>query len=151
MPCTAKKWEVRRHESMSSSGYQDVDVVLTTRELAKMIRQTGINFKALNDEAADSLLGEYSGAATIFGVTGGVMTAALRTAYFYITGKELGQLNFEAIEGLDGVKVAEVDINGTKIRIAVVNGVGNVEEVMDNIKAAQDAGDPEQRTPLPDV
>ena len=141
MPCTAKKWEVRRHESMSSSGYQDVDVVLTTRELAKMIRQTGINFKALNDEVADSLLGEYSGAATIFGVTGGVMTAALRTAYFYITGKELGQLNFEAIEGLDGVKVAEVDINGTKIRIAVVNGVGNVEEVMDNIKSAQASGE----------
>lgn len=141
MPCTAKKWEVRRHESMSSSGYQDVDVVLTTRELAKMIRQAGINFKALNGEPADSLLGEYSGAATIFGVTGGVMTAALRTAYFYITGKELGQLNFEAIEGLDAVKVAEVDINGTKIRIAVVNGVGNVDEVMENIHAAQEAGE----------
>ena len=141
MPCTAKKWEVRRHESMSSSGYQDVDVVLTTRELAKMIRQAGINFKALKEEPADSPLGEYSGAATIFGVTGGVMTAALRSAYFYITGKELGQLNFEAIEGLDGVKVAEVDINGTKIRIAVVNGVGNVEEVMSNIKAAQESGE----------
>ena len=69
------------------------------------------------------------------------MTAALRTAYFYITGKELGQLNFEAIEGLEDVKVAEVDINGTKIRIAVVNGVGNVEEVMDNIRAAQEAGE----------
>lgn len=141
MPCTAKKWEVRRHESMSLSGHQDVDVVLTTRELAKMIRQTGINFKALKDEPADSPLGEYSGAATIFGVTGGVMTAALRTAYFYITGEELGNLNFEAIEGLEGVKVAEVDINGTKIRIAVVNGVGNVEDVMAEIKAAQDAGE----------
>lgn len=141
MPCTAKKWEVRRHESMSSSGYQDVDVVLTTRELAKMIRQAGVSFKSLQGEPADSPLGEYSGAATIFGVTGGVMTAALRTAYFYITGKELGQLNFEAIEGLDDVKVAEVDINGTKIRIAVVNGVGNVEEVMENIRAAQEAGE----------
>lgn len=141
MPCTAKKWEVRRHESMSSSGYQDVDVVLTTRELAKMIRQAGINFKSLKEEPADSPLGEYSGAATIFGVTGGVMTAALRTAYFYITGEELGNLNFEAIEGLEGVKVAEVDINGTKIRIAVVNGVGNVEDIMAEIKTAHDAGE----------
>lgn len=141
MPCTAKKWEVRRHETMSSSGYQDVDAVITTRELAKMIRQAGINFKALPDEPADSPLGEYSGAATIFGVSGGVMTAALRTAYFYITGKELGELSFAAIEGLDGVKVAEVDINGTKVRIAVVNGVGNVEEVMAEIKRAKEAGE----------
>ncbi len=141
MPCTAKKWEVRRHETMSSSGFQDVDVVITTRELAKMVRQAGINFKALEGEKADSPLGEYSGAATIFGVTGGVMTAALRTAYFYITGKELGATNFEAIEGLEGVKVAEVDINGTKIRIAVVNGVGNVEAVMNEINAAKEAGE----------
>lgn len=141
MPCTAKKWEVRRHETMNSSGYQDVDAVITTRELAKMIRQAGINFKGLKGEVADSPLGEYSGAATIFGVTGGVMTAALRTAYFYITGKELGNLSFDAIEGLDGVKVAEVDINGTKIRIAVVNGVGNVEDVMSEIKAAEEAGE----------
>lgn len=140
MPCTAKKWEIRRHETMNSSGYQDVDVVVTTRELAKMIRQAGINFKGLNDEAADSPLGEYSGAATIFGVTGGVMTAALRTAYFYITGQELGTLNFAEIEGLEGVKAAEVDINGTKIRIAVVNGVGNAEQVMEEIKAAEEAG-----------
>ena len=141
MPCTAKKWEVRRHETMASSGYQDVDVVLTTRELAKMVRQAGVSFKSLQGEPADSPLGEYSGAATIFGITGGVMTAALRTAYFYITGKELGQLNFEAIEGLEDVKVAEVDINGTKVRIAVVNGVGNVEDVMNDIKAAQEAGE----------
>lgn len=140
MPCTAKKWEIRRHESMNSSGFQDIDVVITTRELAKMIRQANINFKDLPEELADSPLGEYSGAATIFGVTGGVMTAALRTAYFYITGQELGSLNFEAIEGLEGVKVAEVDINGTKIRIAVVNGVGNVEQVMNDIKVAEDTG-----------
>ncbi len=141
MPCTAKKWEIRRHETMSSSGYQDVDAVITTRELAKMIRQGGINFKALKDEPADSPLGEYSGAATIFGVTGGVMTAALRTAYFYVTGQELGMLNFKAIEGLDAVKVAEVDINGTKIRIAVVNGVGNAEQLMTEIKNAEEAGE----------
>lgn len=141
MPCTAKKWEIRRHESMSSSGYQDVDVVLTTRELAKMIRQAGINFKGLKDEEADSPLGEYSGAATIFGVSGGVMTAALRTAYFYLTGQELGTLNFKEIEGLEAVKVAEADINGTKVRIAVVNGVGNVERVVEAIKTAAANGE----------
>lgn len=141
MPCTAKKWETRRHESMNSSGFKDVDVVITTRELAKMIRQANINFKALPEELADNPLGEYSGAATIFGVTGGVMTAALRTAYYYITGQELGNLNFEAIEGLEGVKAAEVDINGTKIRIAVVNGVGNVEQVMKDIKDAEAQGE----------
>ncbi len=141
MPCTAKKWETHRHETMRSSGYQDVDVVITTRELAKMIRQAGINFRALQDEAADDPLGEYSGAGTIFGVTGGVMTAALRTAYFYITGKELGKLNFEAIEGLKGIKAAEIDINGTKVRIAVVNGVGNVEEVMTAINEAKANGE----------
>lgn len=141
MPCTAKKWEIRRHETMSSSGYQDVDAVITTRELAKMIRQAGINFRGLKDEEADSPLGEYSGAGTIFGVTGGVMTAALRTAYFYITGQELGMLNFEEIEGLDGIKAAEVDINGTKIRIAVVNGVGNAAEVMESLQQAAAAGE----------
>lgn len=141
MPCTAKKWEIRRHETMSSSGYQDVDAVITTRELAKMIRQAGINFRGLQDEEADSPLGEYSGAGTIFGVTGGVMTAALRTAYFYITGQELGMLNFEEIEGLDGIKAAEVDINGTKIRIAVVNGVGNAAEVMESLQQAEAAGE----------
>ena len=141
MPCTAKKWEIRRHETMNSSGFQDVDAVITTRELAKMIRQAGINFQGLKNEEADNPLGEYSGAGTIFGVTGGVMTAALRTAYFYITGQELGALNFEAIEGLDAVKVAEVDIDGTKIRIAVVNGVGNVEQVLTEIKTAEEAGE----------
>lgn len=141
MPCTAKKWEIARDETMSSSGYQDVDEVITTRELAKMIKRAGINFKALKEEEADNPLGEYSGAATIFGVTGGVMTAALRTAYFYITGNELGELNFHAIEGLDAVKVAEIDINGIAVRIAVVNGVGNVEAVMDQINEAKAKGE----------
>lgn len=140
MPCTAKKWEINRDETMSSSGYQDVDEVITTRELAKMIKRAGINFKALKEETADNPLGEYSGAATIFGVTGGVMTAALRTAYFYITGQELGDLNFKAIEGLDSVKVAEIDIKGTKVRIAVVNGVGHAEAVLEQINEAKAQG-----------
>lgn len=140
MPCTAKKWEIGRDETMSASGYKDVDEVITTRELAKMIRQAGICFEDLKAEEADSPLGEYSGAATIFGNTGGVMTAALRTAYFYITGQELGTLNFCALEGLNGVKSAEIDINGTKIRIAVVNGVGNVQKVMEEIAKAKAEG-----------
>ena len=140
MPCTAKKWEIGRDERMSSSGYKDVDEVITTRELAKMIKRAGINFKNLKEEEADNPLGEYSGAATIFGVTGGVMTAALRSAYFFITGEELGELNFKAIEGLDAVKVAEVDIKGTKVRIAVVNGVGNAEAVLEEVNAAKAEG-----------
>ena len=140
MPCTAKKWEHVRDETMKSSGFDDVDEVITTRELAKMIKKAGINFKNLKEEEADNPLGEYSGAATIFGVTGGVMTAALRTAYFYITGKELKELNFKAIEGLDAVKVAEVDIKGTKVRIAVVNGLGNAEPVLEAINKAKEEG-----------
>ncbi len=140
MPCTAKKWEIGRDETMSSSGYQDVDEVITTRELAKMIKKAGINFKNLKEEEADSPLGEYSGAATIFGTTGGVMTAALRTAYYYMTGEELGELNFHQIEGLDAVKAAEVDIKGTIVKIAVVNGVGHVEPVMEAINKALEEG-----------
>jgi len=141
MPCTAKKWEITRSKDMSSSGYQDVDVSLTTRELCRMIKQAGIDFRNLPEEDADSPLGEYSGAGTIFGVTGGVMTAALRTAYFYITGEELGGVNFQAIEGLDGVKEAEVDINGTKIRIAVAHGCGNIEIILNKIREAREAGE----------
>lgn len=141
MPCTAKKWEITRSKDMSSSGYQDVDVSLTTRELCRMIKQSGINFRNLPDEQADSPLGEYSGAGTIFGTTGGVMTAALRTAYFYITGEELGGINFKDIEGLDGIKEAEIDIKGTKVRIAVAHGAGNVEQVLDKVRAAKANGE----------
>ena len=142
MPCTAKKWEITRSKDMSSSGYQDVDVSLTTRELCRMIKQSGIDFRNLPEEDADSPLGEYSGAGTIFGVTGGVMTAALRTAYFYITGKELGDLEFKVLEGLDGVKAAEVEINDKKIRIAVAHGCGNIEVILNEIRAAREAGEP---------
>ena len=141
MPCTAKKWEITRSKDMSSSGFQDVDVSLTTRELCRMIKQAGIDFRSLPEEDADSPLGEYSGAGTIFGVTGGVMTAALRTAYFYITGEELGDVNFKAIEGLDGVKEAEVDIKGTKVKIAVAHGCGNIEIILDKIREAKANGE----------
>ena len=137
MPCTAKKWEITRSKDMSSSGYQDVDVSLTTRELARMIKQSGVNFRALPEEEADSPLGEYTGAGTIFGTTGGVMAAALRTAYFYITGEELGDIDFREIETLEGVKEAEIDIKGTKIRIAVAHGAGNVEKVIEKVRTAK--------------
>ncbi len=141
MPCTAKKWEIKRSKDMSSSGYQDVDVSLTTREICRMIKQAGIDFRNLPEEEADSPLGEYSGAGTIFGVTGGVMTAALRTAYFYITGEELGDINFKEIEGLEGVKEAEIDIKGTKVRIAVAHGCGNIETVLNRIREAKASGE----------
>lgn len=141
MPCTAKKWEIRRSKDMSSSGYQDVDVSLTTRELCRMIKQSGIKFCELPEEVADNPLGEYSGAGTIFGTTGGVMTAALRTAYYYITGEELGDVNFSAIEGLEGIKEAEIDIKGTKVKIAVAHGTGNVETVIERIREAKAKGE----------
>ena len=141
MPCTAKKWEITRSKDMSSSGFQDVDVSLTTRELCRMIKQAGVDFRSLPEEEADSPLGEYSGAGTIFGVTGGVMTAALRTAYFYLTGEELGDVNFKALEGLDGVKEAEVDIKGAKVKIAVAHGCGNIEIILDRIREAKANGE----------
>ena len=141
MPCTAKKWEIVRSEDMKSSGFQDVDVSITTRELAKMIKQAGIDFRNIAEEEADSPLGEYSGAGTIFGTTGGVMTAALRTAYYYITGKELDKLEFSDIEGLDGIKETKVTINGHEVRIAVAHGVGNVEEILNRIRAAKANGE----------
>jgi hypothetical protein len=100
MPCTAKKYEIDRHETMFASGDKDVDVVITTRELARMIKQAGIDFVNLPDEEADDPMGEYTGAATIFGASGGVMEAALRTAYYLLTKEELEDVNFEATRGL---------------------------------------------------
>ncbi|WP_304226093.1 NADH-dependent [FeFe] hydrogenase, group A6 [Gracilinema caldarium] len=140
MPCTAKKWETSRNEDMKSSGYQDVDVSITTRELARMIKQAGIDILNLPDEDADSPLGPYTGAGTIFGVTGGVMEAAVRTAYYLVTKKEMGDVNFKAARGLKGVKEAEVDMNGSKIRIAIAHQMGNIAAVLDKIREAKAAG-----------
>jgi iron-only hydrogenase group A len=140
MPCTAKKYEISRSEDMSASGNQDVDISLTTRELARMIKQAGIDFTTLPDEECDSILGEYAGAGVIFGATGGVMEAALRTAYYFITGKDLGKVEFDSVRGLKGVKETEIDIEGKKIRIAVAHGLGNVEYVLAKIREAKKAG-----------
>ncbi|MDR2434733.1 MAG: [FeFe] hydrogenase, group A [Treponema sp.] len=142
MPCTAKKWETRRNNDMKSAGHgYDVDIVITTRELARMIKQAGIDILKLPDEEADNPLGSYTGAGTIFGVTGGVMEAAVRSAYFLVTGKELSDVNFKPARGLEGVKEAEVDFNnGTKIRIAIAHQMGNIAAVLDKIRAARDSG-----------
>jgi NADH-quinone oxidoreductase subunit G len=140
MPCTAKKYELSRTEEMSASGYKDVDVALTTRELARMLKQSGIDFLRLADGAADSLLGEYSGAGTIFGATGGVMEAALRTAYFYATGKKLPKVELEAVRGLQGVKEGTVMIEGTPVRVAVAHGLAHVEQVLDRVRTARKTG-----------
>ena len=142
MPCTAKKWETKRNDDMKSAGHgYDVDIVITTRELARMIKQAGIEILKLNDEEADSPLGPYTGAGTIFGVTGGVMEAAVRSAYYLVTKKELADVNFKPARGLDGVKEGEVDFgNGTKIRIAVAHQMGNIAAVLDKIRATLKAG-----------
>ncbi|MDR1898837.1 MAG: [FeFe] hydrogenase, group A, partial [Treponema sp.] len=147
MPCTAKKWETKRNDDMKSAGYDyDVDISITTRELARMIKQAGIEILKLDDEEADNPLGPYTGAGTIFGVTGGVMEAAVRSAFFLVTKKELGDVNFLPVRGLEGVKEAEVDFGvpvgnlGTKIRIAVAHQMGNIAAVLDKIRAARDAG-----------
>jgi NADH-quinone oxidoreductase subunit G len=129
---------------MFASGHKDVDVALTTRELARMIKQSGIDFLHLPDAEADSLLGAYSGAGTIFGATGGVMEAAVRTAHFYATGRTLEKVELEAVRGLQGVKEGAIQINGAEVRVAVAHGLANVEAVLDRVREARKAG---QETP----
>jgi NADH-quinone oxidoreductase subunit G len=141
MPCTSKKYEITRDENMYSSGVKDVDVVITTRELARMIKSAGITFEELEDEEADPALGIYSGAGTIFGVTGGVMEAALRSAHNFITGENMPKVEFEPVRGMEGVKEAEVAINGHSVRVAVAHQMGNAAGVMDRIKEAEAAGE----------
>ncbi|NHM28464.1 2Fe-2S iron-sulfur cluster binding domain-containing protein [Desulfofundulus sp. TPOSR] len=134
MPCTAKKFECNRPE-MNGSGYKDVDYVITTRELAKMIKQAGIDFAGLEDGYYDDPLGEYSGAGTIFGATGGVMEAALRTAYELMTGKTLECLEFTTVRGLEGIKEAVVPVEGLgELKVAVAHGLGNARKILDRIK-----------------
>ncbi len=138
MPCTAKKYEKERPENASKEGLKDVDCVLTTRELARLIKRSGIDFRRLPDEEFDQdLLGEYTGAGVIFGVTGGVMEAALRTAYFTITGKEHDLITFKEVRGFDGLKEAEIDLNGTKIKVAVAHGMKNAKPLLDDIRAGK--------------
>ncbi len=142
MPCTAKKMEIKRNEDMASSGMQDVDVSLTTRELARMIKQAGIDFAWIPESQPDHLLGAYSGAGTIFGATGGVMEAALRTAVHMVTGEKLGKVEFEATRGLKGIKEATLNVAGHEVRIAIAHGLGNVEMVVNKVREAKAKGEP---------
>jgi iron-only hydrogenase group A len=140
MPCTAKKYEIIRDDNMQASGYQDVDLVLTTRELSRLIRSAGIDFVSLPQEEADSPIGAYSGAATIFGNTGGVMEAAVRTAYNLVTGENMEKVEVEAVRGMEGIRTGEVDIKGTKVKVAVAHGMGNVSNILDEIREAREQG-----------
>jgi len=134
MPCTAKKFESARPE-MKASGYRDVDFVLTTRELARMIKEAGIDFLNLKEEDYDAPMGEYTGAATIFGATGGVMEAALRTVYAVVTGENLPSLDITPVRGLEGVKEATVRVGALgDVKVAVAHGLGNARKVMDKIR-----------------
>ncbi|MFW5974601.1 MAG: NADH-dependent [FeFe] hydrogenase, group A6 [Bacteroidota bacterium] len=148
MPCTAKKFEAERPE-MRASGYQDVDYVITTRELAMMVKQAGIEFTKLDDEKYDSIMGESSGAAAIFGATGGVMEAALRTAYEIITGQEVPfqNLNIEPVRGMQGVREAAIEIKGTKpewnflegvtLKVAIAHGLANAKKLMEKVESGK--------------
>lgn len=134
MPCTAKKYEKNRPE-MEVNGLRDVDAVLTTRELAKLIKRSGINFNKLPDEEFDQdIMGEYTGAGVIFGTTGGVMEAALRTAYYTLTGKEHEEIKFEQVRGMEGLKEAALNINGTELKVAVASGMKNAKVLLDQIR-----------------
>ena len=137
MPCTAKKFEAQRPEMMDS-GYRDVDYVLTTRELGRMIKEGGIDFVNLPDESPDAPMGEYTGAGTIFGATGGVMEAALRTAYAVVTGESLENLDITPVRGLEGVKEATVTVGELgEVKVAVAHGLGNARKLMDKVRAGE--------------
>ncbi len=138
MPCTAKKYEKDRDQLKNSAGLPDVDAVLTVTELAEMIRRSGILFKRLPDEEYDQdIMGDYSGAGTIFGVTGGVMEAALRTAYFVLEGKEHEGIKFEAVRGIKELKEASIEMGGMTVNVAVTSGMANASKLLDDIRAGR--------------
>lgn len=136
MPCTAKKFEIRR-DNQDAAGVPDVDISITTRELARLIRKTGINFRALPDEGFDDPLGESTGAGVIFGATGGVMEAALRTAAETLAGGKLEKVEFVEVRGTDGIKEASYNVAGTEIKVAVASGLSNAKIIMDKIRAGE--------------
>ena len=142
-PCTAKKFEIRREEMSDASkeltidGLRDMDYVITTRELAKWLKEEGISFEKLEESDYDNLLGAASGAGVIFGNTGGVMEAASRTAYYFVTGENPPEdyLEFNAVRGMDGLKEANVTMGGIPLRLAVVHGEANAKKVLDQMDA----------------
>ncbi|MGL5712036.1 MAG: NADH-dependent [FeFe] hydrogenase, group A6 [Paraclostridium sp.] len=132
MPCIAKKYEINRSE-LSIDNIPDVDISITTRELAKMIKEAGIDFLNLEDGNFDSPMGESTGAADIFGATGGVLEAALRTSYEWVTGEELENVEFESVRGLDGIKEASLNIGGTIVNVCAASNLGNAKKLMDEV------------------
>ena len=136
MPCIAKKFERQRAE-MKNEGLYDVDNVITTRELSRMIKQANIEFEKLEDSSFDSPMGEATGAAAIFGTTGGVMEAALRTAQDVLTGKNLPRIEFEQIRGGDGIKRASVNIDGKDVKVVAASGLANAQKIMEEIKSGK--------------
>ena len=136
MPCTAKKYEADRPE-LAATGFPDVDAVITTRELARMIKTAGIDFVNLPDASFDRLMGDSTGAAVIFGATGGVMEAALRTGYEVLTGKTLEKLDFHAVRGVEGIKEASVQIGDLTLNVAVANGTANAAKLLEQIKSGE--------------
>ena len=136
MPCTAKKYEVKRPE-LAVDGIPDNDVSITVRELARMVKEAGIDFDSLPDEDFDDYYGDYTGAATIFGATGGVMEAAARTAVEVITGQECEDIDYECLRGIEGVKTAEVKAGDLAIKVMVAHGGANIRTVMDKLRAGE--------------
>ena len=136
MPCLAKKYEAARPE-LNTEGMKSVDYVITTRELAKMAKEAGIDFSHLKDEEFDNPLGESTGAAVIFGTTGGVIEAALRTAYEWLTNTTLEKVDFEALRGMEGIKEATVKVNDLDVKIAVAHGLGNARKLLDRIRSGE--------------
>ena len=136
MPCIAKKFE-RQRDEMKNNDFYNVDNVITTRELARMIKQANIDFDLLPDSEFDSPMGEATGAAAIFGTTGGVMEAALRTAQDALTGEELEQIDFEAVRGGEGIKRATVNIGGREIKVVAASGLANAQKIMEEIKSGK--------------
>ena len=137
MPCIAKKFEAQREE-LSNNNMQDVDIVITTRELARMIKQGNIEFVELEDQQFDAPMGEATGAGAIFGTTGGVMEAALRTVSEILTGKELGKIEFEAVRGENGIKRTSVKIGDKEVKAVVAHGLGNAQKIMEEIKEGKE-------------
>lgn len=137
MPCTAKKFECGREDQAAAEGFADVDYALTTRELGRMIEEAGIDFVNLPDEPYDNPLGEYTGAAVIFGATGGVMEAALRTAVEKISGEELINLDFTDVRGIEGVKEASYTVAGLEVKVAIASGLKNARVILDKIRAGE--------------
>lgn len=136
MPCTAKKFEVQRPDQ-AANGVPDVDISLTTRELARMIKRVGLRFTELPDEGFDAPLGLGTGAAVIFGTTGGVMEAALRTAVETLTGEELASLDFTDVRGMEGIKEATYHVAGMDVKVAVASGLGNARTLLNKVKSGE--------------